>query len=80
MTIEYDKSLHLAPFTVAVCTKTGLGYFEHDEHGDAAGGGLWFSTTGAKLELVDYDGVFCLPGRVIKALEQMDIVVPEEFR
>lgn len=80
MTIEYDKSLHIAPFTVGVSTKDARGYFEHDEHGDAAGGGLWFSTTGAKLELVDYDGVFCLPGRVIKALEQMDIVVPEEFR
>lgn len=79
-TIEYDKKVHVAPYTVEVSTKEARGYFEHDEHGDELGGGLWFDTTGAKLELTDYDGVFCLPSRVIEALEQMDIIVPEEFR
>ena len=79
-TIVFDKKVHVEPFTVEVSTKKGRGYFEHDEYGDEAGGGLWFDTTGAKLELTDYDGVFCLPGRVIEALEQMDIIVPEEFR
>lgn len=79
-TIAFDKKVHVAPYTVEVSTKDARGYFEHDELGDEAGGGLWFDTTGAKLELTDYDGVFCLPSRVIEALEQMDIIVPEEFR
>lgn len=79
-TIIFDKKVHIAPYTVEVSTKEARGYFEHDEHGDELGGGLWFDTTGAKLELTDYDGVFCLPSRVIEALEQMDIIVPEEFR
>lgn len=81
MTIEYDKKVHVAPYTVEVSTKVNRGYFEHDGLGDEAGGGLWFWTSeDGKLELADYDGMSCLPGRVIEALEQMDIIVPEEFR
>lgn len=80
MTIEYDKSLHIAPFTVGVSTKDARGYFEHDRYGEEVGGELWFEASGGKLELVDYDGTFALPGRVIKALEQMGVVVPNEFR
>lgn len=81
MTIEYDKKVHVAPYIVEVSTKEARGYFEHDELGDEAGGGLWFQTNDdGKLEIIDYDGMSHLPGRVIEALDQMGVVVPEEFR
>ena len=81
MTIEYDKKLHVGPYTVEVSTKEARGYFEHDEFGDKRGGGLWFQTNeDGKLEIIDYDGRVCLPDRVIEVLDQMGVVVPEEFR
>lgn len=78
--IVFDKKVHVAPYTVEVSTKEARGHFEHDEFGDERGGGLWFQANeDGKLEIIDYDGRVCLPDRVIEALEQMDIIVPEEF-
>ena len=47
------------------------GWFEHNEHGDECGGGLWFHD-GA---LVDYDGVYELPREVVQALADQGIDV-----
>lgn len=45
------------------------GYFEHKEHGDEYGGGLWLEWRDRTLTLVDYDGVEYLPDEVISELE-----------
>ena len=56
------------------------GWFEHDEHGDEYGGGLWFY----REELVDYDGIASyLPQEILDALEAKgfnvdDMRPPEE--
>ncbi len=42
-------------------------WFEHLEHGDECGGGLWFEDR----ELIDYDGVGVLPLEIVDALESM---------
>ena len=63
-------------FTVEIFDETPLrGYFEHNELGDNCGGGLWFEG----LELIDYDGVYCLPKEVIQALRNTGFYVGEEF-
>lgn len=68
-------------FTITVWPWTMRGYFEHHEHGDNCGGGLWFARDelGA-LTLVDYDGIFELPREVWSTLEEMNIVVEDEFK
>ena len=63
-------------FTVEIFDEVPLrGYFEHNELGDSCGGGLWFEG----LELIDYDGVYCLPKEVIQALRDMGFYVDPEF-
>jgi len=42
------------------------GYFEHHTRGDSYAGGLWFNDDN---QLIDYDGVYELPGEVIQALK-----------
>lgn len=42
---------------------------------DGAGGGLWFEGN----ELVDYDGMMCLPQDVIKALRSLNYKVDKDF-
>lgn len=44
------------------------------------GGGLWFERLAdGRLDLTDYDGDFCLPKAVIKALREANINVEEIF-
>ena len=53
-------------FTVGFVGKGGRGWFEHKQHGDEYGGGLWFDG----LKLVDYDGISgYLPKEVLDALQ-----------
>lgn len=52
------------------------GWFEHEEHGDEYGGGLWFDND---MNLTDYDGVFELPKEVIQAIRSLGFYVGEEF-
>ena len=53
---------------------TQRGWFEHNEHGDEYGGGLWFK--GA--ELVDYDGIGgYLPKEILDALEAIGFDISE---
>lgn len=51
------------------------GWFEHEEHGDEYGGGLWFEG----MNLIDYDGVAVLPKEVIQAIRDSGFHVAEEF-
>ena len=51
------------------------GWFEHEEHGDEYGGGLWFEGK----NLIDYDGTVELPKEVIEALRKLGFFVGEEF-
>lgn len=56
------------------------GYFEHHEHGDGYGGGLWFiKDSEGKLELTDYDGVAELPKQVYELLKVKGIVMDDVF-
>lgn len=59
--------------TVAVDTASQYGYWERSDGSE--GGGLWFE--GA--ELIDYDGAFELPRRVIEALLAAGFTVDESF-
>ena len=46
--------------------------FEHHEHGDEYGGGLWFGLDGHNDNaLRDYDGVYNLPKKVIVMCEAL---------
>lgn len=67
-------------FTVAIVSGRARGWFEHHIHGDERGGGLWFEDQAGKLTLTDYDGVACLPKQVWEALEQIGVVIGEEFK
>lgn len=51
----------------------GLCYFERKA--DGAGGNLYFDG----IELVDYDGMTCLPMDVIKALRCLNYNVDKEY-
>lgn len=85
---RYDQEAHIDKYTIKVSTSRCRGFFEHDDEGMDAGGGLWFEVsdqsgegdTGRKLALTDYDGVFELPKDVIAALEQFKIIVSEDFK
>jgi len=56
------------------------GSFEHHEHGEDVGGGLWFdeSDFNGKKRLRDYDGVYDLPEEVKDALRAEGIIVELE--
>ena len=65
MTSKYE-TFNTAKFEVGFIGKGGRGYFEHHQHGDEYGGGLWFDG----LTLVDYDGISgYLPKEILDALE-----------
>lgn len=61
------------------------GYFERNTNGE--GGGLWFDQIGSNLdyldprhlELVDYDGVACLPKDVAQALAWAGFALDSNF-
>lgn len=58
-----NKQITTKNFTIGLWPDGG--FFEHNDHGDEYGGGLWFNGK----ELVDYDGVYELPGEVVRALD-----------
>ena len=71
--MAYEYTIKLYPYgadrgTVQIDPKAQYGYWEHRDCTE--GGGLWFGPadhTGA-LELLDYDGAFELPRRVVEGL------------
>ena len=64
--------------TVGVDTAARCGYFERKDGSE--GGGLWFERLAdGTLELVDYDGMACLPRSVVEALRGAGFVLDETF-
>jgi hypothetical protein len=85
MTYNFDLKIPTPKFTVEVSTAELYGWYEHDDLGDEAGGGLWFEIdTSApdgnlRLELVDYDGMAILPKPIVTSLRANGILVSEDF-
>lgn len=80
MSYNFNLKKDNGKMTVQVDTAALYGYFERNS--DGAGGGLWFvAVPGSEkdLELIDYDGMACLPMSVIEALRDWGIKVGEEF-
>ena len=74
---DYNFTLktQVGKYEVQIDPVAMYGYFEHEELGDQAGGGLWFENK----ELMDYDGMATLPLAVIEAIRQLGFTVSEEF-
>lgn len=81
MPYDFNLKLDTGNYTTEVDTTAHYGYFEHNKTG--TGGGLWFEGKSAGepevLNLVDYDGVACLPRAIIEGLRSAGITVGEEF-
>ena len=60
------KTVQTKNFEVGIHDDRKNGWFEHNEHGDECGGGLWFEDDGT---LYDYDGVYVIPLEVLGALK-----------
>jgi hypothetical protein len=55
-------------------------YGAWDHKDGSEGGGLWFELLDdGRLDLVDYDGHWCLPKAVVKALRESGVSVDETF-
>lgn len=59
---KFNQVLSIPNYTIEIDTAAAYGYWQNESTGTE--GGLWFSGR----ELVDYDGVYQLPGRVDAAL------------
>lgn len=87
MAYTFDVKLQAGKYEIQIDTRSKYGYFEHDLLGDEAGGGLWFDRVDpsehpkskSKLELIDYDGMACLPYRVREVLREAGFRVGPEF-
>lgn len=68
------------PGEVRIDTAAKYGYWEHPDGSE--GGGLWFDFVENKdeaVELLDYDGAFELPPKVIKAIRDAGFEVDPEY-
>ena len=84
---EYNYTITLRPYgdspdrgVVRIDPQAQYGYWEY-KNGEE-GGGLWFdpcSDAPAKLDLIDYDGAYSLPRRVVGALRVAGISVHPFF-
>lgn len=88
MSYNFNKKIQVGKFEIQVDEAARYGYFEHEDYGDEAGGGLWFSfdhdedgelTSDTRLHLEDYDGMSCLPKQVTEGLRALGYVVDELF-
>ena len=75
MSYNFTLKLQKGPFEIQIDPKANYGCFEHETYGDEMGGGLWFSDN----SLIDYDGVACLPKRVIEGIREMGFEVDPDF-
>jgi len=74
--MTYDQKTQVGKFEIQIDSKEQYGFFEHDDYGDELGGGLWFKNN----ELIDYDGLCCLPKEVSKGVEELGYTVDETFK
>lgn len=88
MAYNFNKQIQSGKFDIQVDEASRYGFFEHDELGDEAGGGLWFGyehdengdrTSDERLHLEDFDGMSELPKKVIEGLRSLGYVVGEIF-
>lgn len=79
MANQYNYSIELKPYgdkpgVVKIDPAALYGYFEFPDGSE--GGGLWFDRdANGKLDLVDYDGVYELPKKVVQALRDYGVYV-----
>lgn len=82
---EYNFTIKLHPWgqapnngVIEIDPAARYGYFERKDGSE--GGGLWFDKTEAGgLELVDFDGLPCLPSFVARALRAHGVTVDADF-
>lgn len=72
---EFTHKAVVGKYEVQIESSGTYGYFEHEDFGDEAGGGLWFEGK----ELTDYDGMATLPKDVIAGVRQLGFAVGKEF-
>jgi len=72
----FDQVFQSGAFLIQIDTKALYGCFEHDTRGDECAGGLWFEGN----ELIDYDGVACLPRKVFEGLVNHGFIVSDDFK
>lgn len=79
MTYEFNQDLSTDKWDIKIDTLALYGYFERNSDGE--GGGLWFDRDGPNgmVELMDYDGVSCLPQSIVKALRDAGYYLDETF-
>jgi len=67
------KEARVGKWRVVISPSMKYGYFEHDDEGE--GGGLWFQGR----ELVDQDGLPCLPNDAAKAIRKLGYKVDADY-
>lgn len=67
------REARVGKWLVVISPSMKYGYFEHDDYGE--GGGLWFSGR----ELVDQDGLECLPNDAAKAIRKLGYKVSPDY-
>lgn len=72
--MAFDLDISTANYEIKIDVEREYGYFEHQTHGDEVAGGLWFDGN----SLMDYDGVFELPGEVVDALKLWGCIFEDE--
>ena len=77
MTYNFNFKKDDGKYTVEVDADQLYGYFECNRNGE--GGGLWFERKDGTLSLIDYDGTFELPDRVVDILRDAGFIVEKEF-
>lgn len=81
--MDYNYTITLRPYTregggvVRIDPDALYGYWEYPSGEE--GGGLWFERGHDCLELIDYDGAFELPRKIVDILRQHGFRVGEEF-
>lgn len=76
-TYNYNQVINTRNFEIHIDLDAKYGFFEHKLLGEDCAGGLWFDDC---MFLNDYDGVFELPGEVIRELSSRSYIDAEEFQ
>jgi len=77
MSYTFNQIIDTRNFQIWIDLDRKYGYFEHKEVGDDCAGGLWFDGC---MFLNDYDGVYELPGEIIRELSSRCYIDAEEFQ
>lgn len=81
--MSYNYTITLRPYSrdgggvVQIDPDALYGYWEYPD--GTEGGGLWFEQGSGYLELVDYDGAFELPRKIVSILRGHGFRVGDDF-